>query len=71
MKSTYITFGQEHKHIIQGITFDRNCVALIDNGRETAFLLFGDKWAFEYKDKPDMNFFPRGIIEIKLEIIYA
>ena len=70
---TYITFGQVHTHSINGITFDKDCVAVIDGpscheNRERAFQLFGRKFCFEYCDKEfenvDMRHFPRGLIEV-------
>lgn len=63
MKTSYFTFGQTHAHSIGGFTFDRNIVVKItdENPRDVMFYYFGDKWAFEYNDKPDMRYFPRGI----------
>lgn len=69
----YITFGQIHTHSINGKTFDRNCVALIEAedhnaGRKIAFEHFSDKWhqSLEDKDITDefMSYFPRGLINI-------
>lgn len=66
----YITFGQVHVHSVNGKTFDKDCVALIEctdeeQGREQAFALFGGKFCFSYPDTPpDMQYFPRGIINI-------
>jgi len=68
--TTYITFGQQHIHRVNGKTFDCDCVAAIPSrnegeGRERAFELFGPKFCFSYQDeKPEMKFFPRGIIEV-------
>ena len=70
---TYVTFGQEHEHKINGIIFDRNCVAVIDAlnakaGREKAFKLFGEKFCFAYAEKnfsmSSLKFFPRGLINV-------
>ena len=68
----YITFGQSHKHAIDGKLFDKNCVARIphhpdDYGRDIAFKLFGKKWALAYSKEqitPDLHLFPRGIITV-------
>lgn len=66
--TTYVTFGQEHAHSVNGKTFDKDCVAVFPSetanaGRDKAFELFGDKFCFEYFNKqPDMTYFPRGLI---------
>ena len=77
LKKTYITFGQVHVHSVEGMTFDRNCVACIThdgkvNGSDIAFELFGGNWHQNYTEIPGANvmkYFPRGIIEVK-EIFY-
>jgi hypothetical protein len=65
---TYVTFGQQHTHRINGHTLDCNCVALVDGDRERVFELFGPKFCFEYPeaefDKAYMKYYPRGVIEI-------
>jgi hypothetical protein len=65
----YITFGQIHVHSVNGKTFDKNCVAVIEcssysDGREKAFGYFLDKWHNCYEDEPEMFWFPRGLIEV-------
>lgn len=69
----YITFGQVHAHSVNGITFDKDCVAVInaedeEKGREKAFEYFGDKWFTSYTEKSwndtNMYCFPRGFIEV-------
>lgn len=68
--TTYVTFGSGHAHRINSHTVDCNCVAAIESdtweeGRRKAFEYFGDKFCFEYfNEKPDMKFFPRGVIWI-------
>lgn len=70
MTKVYITFGQVHAHRVNGKTFDKDCVALIEaddemQGREIAFSLFGDKFCFSYFNKlPPMEYFPRGVISV-------
>jgi hypothetical protein len=70
---TFVTFGQAHRHEINGEIFDKDCVAVIDcdgpdDGRKKAFEIFGRKFCFEYfdseVDRIDMEYFPRGFIEI-------
>ena len=70
---TYVTFGQVHTHHLNGKTFDKDCVAVIDcrdakEGRELAFLFFGAKFCMEYPEQywedSTIKFFPRGYIEV-------
>ena len=70
---TYVTFGQEHTHSVNGKTFDKGCIAVIEAedakaGRELAFEHFGDKFFTTYYedqfDKSSMHFYPRGYIEV-------
>lgn len=70
----YVTFGQIHHHVIEGIVFDKDCVATFeaedgDTGREKAFRLFGPRFSFHYtEDNFDLDrqmpYFPRGLIEV-------
>ena len=51
----YFTFGQDHRHEISGMVFDKDCVVEIEKttvqeAREKMFKLFGDKWSFMYMD---------------------
>lgn len=65
---TYVTFGQEHIHRINGKIFDKDCVAVVNGDRDKVFELFGAKFSFEYPEerwKEDkMKYFPRGYIEV-------
>ena len=70
---TYVTFGQVHAHSVNGKTFDRDCVAVIecdseDHGRDLAFEFFGPKFCFEWPedkfDMKDMEYYSRGLIEV-------
>lgn len=71
---TYITFGQDHTHRVNGETLDLNCVAVInhteeESGRDIAFELFGPKFCFEYPeanwDESKLEYFPRGYITVR------
>lgn len=73
---TYITFGQDHIHKINGKVFDKDCVALIVSesakaGREKAFALFGRDFCYEYPEDhfnfEDVYHYPRGIIPVEKE----
>jgi hypothetical protein len=72
-QTTYISFGHDHVHIINGIIFDKDCVALIEDvsppeGREIAFELFGKRFCFEYPEKhfnkESLKYYPRGLIRV-------
>lgn len=65
----YFTFGQNHTHAFNGRTFDKDCIVEIeaedyDKARKKMFSAFGDKWAQQYRDVPDISFYPRGIFKI-------
>jgi hypothetical protein len=64
----YVTFGADHHHIINGIVYDENCIAVVNGNREKVFKLFGRKFAFEYDPKEwnseHNKYFPRGFIEV-------
>ncbi|WP_417436450.1 hypothetical protein [Idiomarina abyssalis] len=70
----YITFGQSHSHRLGDTLFDKDCVATFPalngtQGRRLAFKIFGDKFCFHYADQPPfMEYFPRGFVEIPLDI---
>jgi len=70
---TYVTFGQDHVHKVNGKVLDKDCVAVINSGsaeegRKIAFELFGPKFCFEYPEErfdfDSMSYFPRGLIEV-------
>ena len=65
---TYVTFGQGHKHKINGKTFDKDCVAVVYGDRDEVFRIFDRNFCFEYSEEyweeRKMEFFPRGYIEV-------
>jgi len=65
---TYVTFGQAHMHLIDGVIFDKDCVAVVEGGRKEVFKLFGSKFCLEYTeaefDHDLMEFYPRGFINV-------
>ena len=67
---TYVTFGQSHLHSIDGVIFDKDCVAIVHGDRERVVELFGTKWCFEYPeehwDESKMFYFPRGYIDVRV-----
>ena len=70
MPKYIITFGQEHRHEIDGKVFDRNCVAEVEAENELeARNLFMPEFCFSYPEESfsenNMSFFPRGKISIK------
>lgn len=69
MNKYYITFGQVHVHSHAGKTLDKDCVGVItapseEEARKKAFEWFGAKWSRLLKECPDMDWFPRGLIEL-------
>lgn len=73
MGKHYVTFGQSHVHSVNGKTFDKDCVAVIEagnfqEGREKAFDYFGPIFCTSYQDdqwdEESINFFPRGYINL-------
>lgn len=71
-KKTYVTFGSDHKHKINGKYIDSRCVAVIlcdnmEHGRKLAFELFSTQFCVEYHEEgftSDMKYFPRGFIGV-------
>ena len=65
---TYVTFGQDHTHSVNGKTLDKDCVAIVHGDREKVFELFGPKFCFEYPeeiwDEGRMKYFPRGYVDL-------
>jgi len=69
MKNYYISFGQIHTHSVEGKTFDKNCIAVIkaeskSDAHNKAMDIFNGVFCFVYEEKPDMSFYPRGLIEL-------
>lgn len=60
----YVTFGHAHTHRIDNVTLDCDVVAKVQGGRERAHELFGTKFAFSYRECPDLKHFPRGVVEV-------
>lgn len=69
----YITFGQIHVHSVNGKTFDKDCVAVIEaetaeQGRDKAFEFFDGvfhRCIPESEWQPEMlEYFPRGLISV-------
>jgi len=74
---TYVTFGRDHTHHINGKTIDHNCVAVINGNRDDVFKMFGPKFCFEYSenewndsydggnaDAVMKQYYPRGYINV-------
>jgi hypothetical protein len=73
-----ITFGQEHRHEVDGLVFDKDSIAVVHvrdfkHARKAAFELFGPKFFTAYTEGPDglrpwkpddIRWFPRGEIEV-------
>ena len=76
---TYITFGQVHRHVIDDVLFDKDCVALIesdseDEGRKIAMSLFDSKWHNSYFREDElepeiMQYYPRGPVKVTRKML--
>jgi hypothetical protein len=70
-----ISFGQQHVHRVNGRTFDKDSIAVIERptheeARNAAFEYFGDKFFTSYDyDKfiadGSLKYYPRGLIEVE------
>jgi len=67
----YITFGQVHTHSVNGKTFDKDCIGVInckdeEQGREIAMDVFGGVFhqCLTEANSEFMQYFPRGFIEL-------
>ena len=77
MSKTYVTFAQRHAHSVNGKTFDKDCVAVIEcssknEGREKAFQYFESKFYSEYFEDEfnynNLKYFPRGLIGVNCKL---
>ena len=66
MTTKWFTFGQGHRHEIDGRVFDKDTVLEITaaDPEQVMWDTFGGKWAFMYDKPPDMQFFPKGIVKL-------
>ena len=67
MSVFYLSFGQGHRHEIDGIQIDRDCLVRIyaaneHEARQIACVKFGEQWSRLYLNLPDLQFYPRGIV---------
>lgn len=68
---SFFTLGQKHEHDIPGLRkMDRNTVVkMITRGlscspREAMIELCGREWSREFDEKPDMSFYPGGVVRV-------
>ena len=72
MNTFWITLGQSHAHVLGAKTVDHNTVIEIEAEDEAeamrkGYELFGGRWANFYSKKPDMKYYPGGIVKVKGE----
>jgi len=70
MITQYFSFGLNHTHKVNGITWDADIVCAIEaksanDARDKMFEAFGPKWSLQYDTIPDMRYFPRGIAKLE------
>ena len=65
MRTEYFTFGQDHVHVVNGVTLDKDCVLRVISKwpRDTMINSFGRRWAGHYTELPDMSHYPRGVFD--------
>ena len=70
---TFITFGFDHNHEVDGKLFDKDTVAVIqansyEEGRQIAMDTFGKVWCMEYPmnyfNIEKMEYFPNGFVAL-------
>lgn len=65
---TFVTFGSDHTHVINGVRIDKDCVAVVDGDRDKVFELFGSDFSMEYPEQfwreEKLRYFPRGYVEV-------
>lgn len=72
MAKFYFTFGQIHRHEINGKIFDKDCVAEIEaenheEARGIAHEAFDGRFCFSYARLSDVKvteYYPRGVIKL-------
>jgi hypothetical protein len=66
MITEYFTFGQSHRHEINGTVYDKDVILRITASSPRAVMegLFGNQWANQYFNEPRAQFFSRGVIEL-------
>lgn len=69
LKTAIFSFGMEHAHRVNGVTFDCDCLVRITSQDpvQTMFDTFGAKWGMEYTEESAqkaIRHFPRGIIDL-------
>lgn len=70
-KYIYVTFGQCHEHVVNGIKIGHDCIARVSGGRKEVFEIFGPWFCTTYKslDQLSMKYYPRGVIEVKNNLL--
>lgn len=72
----YITFGHGHQHQYAGITLDKDIVGAFkaldeDRARAWAQASFGLKYSRVLTERPDLSFFPRGMMNLDEASLYG
>ena len=66
MNTAYFTFGQDHVRSVDGFTYDKDVVVRIDadDPRLVMRQTFGQRWAMQYDECPDLKYYPRGVKQL-------
>lgn len=73
MRKFYFSFGQSHRHEVNGQVFDKDCLVQIDSetymtARRKMFEVFGDKWHRQYNEsslEEILGYYPRGVMSLE------
>lgn len=70
MPTSYFTFGQNHRHEKFNGVFDKDVVVkmIAADPRAMMCLIFGQKWAFQYEQEPDMSLYPGGLVQMDCSV---
>ncbi len=73
MSKVLVSFGQVHRHVINGVVIDKDCLVCMEEGGDRAniFRMFGGKFATTYPmeelDKL-MKYSLHGVIHIEIVV---
>lgn len=74
MKTFFFTFGQAHRHVIDGLTLDKDVVLQVyaddyNAARQTVTRLVGVEWSMQYEDIKDVGIehYPRGVATLPFQ----
>jgi hypothetical protein len=66
-ETRWFTFGFDHRHDLNGIILDRDIVLEVTDLDPWTVMMekFGTEWGCDYSAKPDLEYYPRGVITLR------